>query len=517
MTFQYNFGHKYRGRALIIGNQFIEKGANGKDLIGRRGCKEDWKMMEELFIRLDFKVTILKNLKAVDMISELQKAASSAENKDSDCFVLVISTHGEEIRVDKGTGLCPAAEVWKHAVLAEDADLKKGTGKIFVEDIVDMFSDDKAPGLAAKPKLFFIQACRSRGSRNKLISISHPKYDQGHQISVEKEKKSVTVKLKEIKRYVTCKLRRKKKTQQKHWIYADVDVTNEYKDLDKDWKDPDELKGKDDKSAVETRNGNNADSDIGGYSTDEYSEDDDGTTDDNDEDTSDDEDALKVEQTTNTSKETSEEDASASAGRGSEPLPQSSAAQMPTTPFDVVPINCPKDFLIMYPVMPGKVAFRAPSGSYLLKYLHKGENMSQLINGNNILQYLTSVSRDMARYEFLPDLIMKSESQEYKMKKLRGWMESNIKPLSRNKELLTEVLGEEHKKHIQGDESLVAKYLKDNIEKFTKKEMRQILRRILPFKMTACLVHRLRGDVRFIPKPGTSPMRKVVDVYNIKH
>ncbi|XP_053386817.1 uncharacterized protein LOC123543143 [Mercenaria mercenaria] len=501
MTFQYNFGHKYRGRALIIGNQFIWKNAKGKDVIGRKGCAKDLEMMEELFLRLDFKVTICRNLKADDMKTELQKAASSAENEDSDCFVLVISTHGEEIRVEKGTGLSSAADVWKHAVLAEDK------GKVFVEDIVDMFNDDKAPGLAGKPKLFFIQACRSRGSRNKLISISHPKYDQGHQISVEEEKIASLSNFKTIKRYFTCKLRRKKKTQQKHWIYADVDVTNEYNILYKDWKDPDELKGKDDKSAVETRNGNNADSDIGGYSTDEYSEDDDGTIDDND--TSDDEDALKMEQRTNTSKETVEEDASASAGRGSEPLPQSSDAQMPTTPFDVVPINCPNDCLIMYPVMPGKSSFRYPSGSYLLQCLHKGENVSQLINRGNILQYLTSVSQNMAMHDFLPDLIMKSETKEYKMEKLRGWMESNIKHLSRNKELLTEMLGEVHKEHIQGDESLVEEYLKKNIGSFAKKEMRQILRGILPFKMTACSVHRLRDSVSFRPKSEKSPMAKL--------
>ena len=32
------------------------------------------------------------------------------------------------------------------------------------------------------------------------------------------------------------------------------------------------------------------------------------------------------------------------------------SGEMPKSPFDIVPIKCPNDFLIMYPVMSGKLS-----------------------------------------------------------------------------------------------------------------------------------------------------------------
>ncbi|XP_053386969.1 uncharacterized protein LOC128550924 [Mercenaria mercenaria] len=460
MTFQYNFGHKYRGRALIIGNEFIwkKKEEDGKIqyVIERKGCAKDLEMMEELFIRLDFKVTIRKNLKADDMKTELQKAASSAENEDSDCFVLVISTHGAEIKVEKekagskkGTGKIPAAKVWKHAVQGEDKE------EIFVEDIVDMFNNDKTRGLAGKPKLFFIQACRSRGSSNSPIRRRYANFDPGYPLSVEKPPPSnPTGQLNKI------------------WKYTDVDVTKEYKELYQQWQDlqskvchshgitcvttedPNKLKGK-----------------------------------------------AKINDT--------DEDGQALKKAFLGCLPQYSSTRMSPLPFDVTPINCPNDFLIMYPVMPEKAAFRYSSGSYFLECLHKSEHVYQLINRANILQYLTSVSQDMAMEDFFPDLTKNSEPE------LRTLLESHIEHLSKNRAILEKVL----KKKITGDETLVATKLKRDINTYTKTEMQAILYEISPFKVTACLVHRLRGSVSFLPKSSksTSPMKKVVDDYKTNH
>lgn len=36
---------------------------------------------------------------------------------------------------------------------------------------------------------------------------------------------------------------------------------------------------------------------------------------------------------------------------------------LPPTPFDVVPVTCPDDFLIMYPVMPGMKSIKSLEGS----------------------------------------------------------------------------------------------------------------------------------------------------------
>ena len=63
----YKLDHKYRGTALIIGNEF--KGQRGE----RRGCLNDIDMAVQLFKRLDFNVTVFKNLTAAEMKEKLEK------------------------------------------------------------------------------------------------------------------------------------------------------------------------------------------------------------------------------------------------------------------------------------------------------------------------------------------------------------------------------------------------------------------------------------------------------------
>lgn len=152
---------------------------------------------------------------------------------------------------------------------------------------------------------------------------------------------------------------------------------------------------------------------------------------------------------------------------------------------------------------------RSPTGSYLLKYMHKGDNVSKLIEGRDLLQYITCVIQDTAGYEFQPDLKMKSKSKPERRKKLQMWVDSSIKTLSSDKALLATVLSKQHQGCIAKDETLIEQYLKDNVESFTNKEMRRILKKVLPFKTVAIVVHRLRGNVCFSPKSPESPMAKV--------
>jgi hypothetical protein len=63
----YKFDHKFRGTALIIGNEFKGQGLNE-----RKGCLKDVEMAQELFKRLDFNVTSFKNLSAVDMKKKME-------------------------------------------------------------------------------------------------------------------------------------------------------------------------------------------------------------------------------------------------------------------------------------------------------------------------------------------------------------------------------------------------------------------------------------------------------------
>lgn len=73
------------------------------------------------------------------------------QNSESDCFVCVISTHGEEIRESRNTGLPLEADVWRHAVYGNDKQ------PLYVDQILNAFTPEKAPELAGKPKLFFLQ------------------------------------------------------------------------------------------------------------------------------------------------------------------------------------------------------------------------------------------------------------------------------------------------------------------------------------------------------------------------
>jgi hypothetical protein len=57
----------YRGRALIIGNEF-------KDTkLERKGCEKDLKMMSDLFTRLDFHCTMYRELTAEKFLEKITK------------------------------------------------------------------------------------------------------------------------------------------------------------------------------------------------------------------------------------------------------------------------------------------------------------------------------------------------------------------------------------------------------------------------------------------------------------
>ncbi|KAH3841496.1 hypothetical protein DPMN_114961 [Dreissena polymorpha] len=68
---------------------------------------------------------------------------------------------------------------------------------------------------------------------------------------------------------------------------------------------------------------------------------------------------------------------------------------MPKEATLVAPVDCPTNFLVMYPVQPHKYALRkADTGSLMLYYMFKLRNM--LKNDGRILSYLTTVLRAMA-------------------------------------------------------------------------------------------------------------------------
>jgi caspase 7 len=132
----YNMRHKMRGRAVIINN----KKFNPTKLGDRTGTDVDAASMNDLLRELGFQKTCIakyddqtaKNMK--DCLIE----ESRAIDKDSDCFICVILSHGED------------GSVW-------------GTDKIItIEELIRPLKGNNCPALAGKPKIFFIQACRGK-------------------------------------------------------------------------------------------------------------------------------------------------------------------------------------------------------------------------------------------------------------------------------------------------------------------------------------------------------------------
>lgn len=376
---QYDFSHKERGFAVVIVNKnFGESG-----LQTRRGWKRDMTRMKTLFRNLQFRVKCYKDLKGLEMIQKVQKACSSEKNKDADCFACVISTHGSE-EPEKQRHFRAGQTVYQHCVFGSDGI------PVYLNDIVETVSEYRSPHLAGKPKLFFVQACRSR------YDETQPKYDFGVVINGNKKRK----------------------------------LTNDKEDFHFDTADHSEngnagvFKNVDDDSYTV----NNEITDWEEMSEDEWnSEDPDSDTDTEPEDTE--------------SKTFDLEDPKASPD----------IHEPPAVPLDVVPISCPTDCLIMYPVTSGKIAFTNPvKGSYLLSYMYS--KMPSLLEKGKLLPYLTEVVREVAKYDYCP---------------------------------------------------------KNKPEKMTVQEFHN-----RPMKTSACIVHRLTNDVVFVPKknkPIVERLKEFID------
>ncbi|XP_046568769.1 caspase-3-like isoform X2 [Haliotis rubra] len=131
----YNMNHRHRGFAYIINNVKFD------ELTERSGSEVDEERLTERFSALQFTVKSFRNQKRTQMVDLLDKA-SKDDHSDSDCFVCVILSHGEE---EKIYGTDGAVEVTK---------------------LLDPFKGHRCGSLAGKPKLFFIQACRGMESDN---------------------------------------------------------------------------------------------------------------------------------------------------------------------------------------------------------------------------------------------------------------------------------------------------------------------------------------------------------------
>ncbi|XP_063424986.1 caspase-8-like isoform X1 [Mytilus trossulus] len=121
-----------RGKVFIINNVKF-----GETLGSRDGSDKDAKNLTQLFMELHFSVQQQDNLTANEMKNYLCSEAGALKD-DTDCVILIILSHGGGTRV--------------YGVDRMPVELKT---------LTDYFSSDNCSTLYGKPRLVFVQACRS--------------------------------------------------------------------------------------------------------------------------------------------------------------------------------------------------------------------------------------------------------------------------------------------------------------------------------------------------------------------
>ncbi|XP_052277119.1 uncharacterized protein LOC127876163 [Dreissena polymorpha] len=306
---------------IIVNKEFHVQETDDK----RCGATKDFQKMCWMFAELGFIVIHRFNQTSKGIRTAIKDACSIP----SECFVLVLSTHGEESYLPKDsnthggeTGL--RAKVYDQMVLGIDGQA------LSVNNLLKEIDNN---ALKNMPKICFIQACRSIEG-NQTIAI-----DEGTSVFVQEQFDKTDGGILHF-------------NIQNKVIWYDDDVVQAVNA---------ETEGK------------------------------------------------KVHQTVNDGEETyafgnlcvqqSPFDLPDSDNEDGEVTPDvRGAADSKTMPKEatlVAPVDCPTNFLVMYPVQPHKYALRkADTGSLMLYYMFKLRNM--LKNDGRILSYLTTVLRAMA-------------------------------------------------------------------------------------------------------------------------
>ncbi|XP_062566752.1 uncharacterized protein LOC134229066 [Saccostrea cucullata] len=136
---EYKFrpNRKYQGLAVVVVNFTKE----------RSGSVQEIMHLRITFELLGFKVKIYTDLTKKEFNKVVVKYATGDKLKDYDSFVFAVSTHGcEQEKVENDI------VVHHHALLMNDGQY------YYTSTVLEKFRDCKA--LEAKPKMFFVQACR---------------------------------------------------------------------------------------------------------------------------------------------------------------------------------------------------------------------------------------------------------------------------------------------------------------------------------------------------------------------
>ena len=136
---EYEMTNDPHGDCIIFSNHYdatVTASNTGYELKCRKGTEVDEQVLKETFELLRFNVTIYPNCSADKMMKKLKEYASQKEQKDNDCFVCCILSHGYEGGVYGNDGMA-----------------------VSTKSIRNIFSGEKNY-LVTKPKLFFISACQ---------------------------------------------------------------------------------------------------------------------------------------------------------------------------------------------------------------------------------------------------------------------------------------------------------------------------------------------------------------------
>lgn len=123
-----------RGLAMVISNVNFQ---GNRDLEDRSGGNVDYEALRRLFVNLDYKVTILHNLKVADMQDQLKEFSRLPDHRLQDSCIVSLLSHGVD-----------------GAIYGVDGKLLQ------LQDVFSIFDNASCPNLQNKPKMFFIQACR---------------------------------------------------------------------------------------------------------------------------------------------------------------------------------------------------------------------------------------------------------------------------------------------------------------------------------------------------------------------
>ncbi|KAF6361189.1 caspase 10 [Rhinolophus ferrumequinum] len=129
----YRMNRKFRGHCVIINNHTF----TSTFLQEREGTNKDAECLKLVFQWLGFRVIIKVNVTKKELEEILQNYKRRSDLDDGDCFVFCVLTHGQFGAVYSSDGvLIPIRKITSH------------------------FTARECPGLANKPKLFFVQACQ---------------------------------------------------------------------------------------------------------------------------------------------------------------------------------------------------------------------------------------------------------------------------------------------------------------------------------------------------------------------